>query len=70
MATAVVSPRFGLHVQYRRSPAAVDSRVRLLIAQAVGTPVVPVSIVDEPAGLSAAERTNDQINFNERRIPR
>ncbi|MFF3228891.1 hypothetical protein ACFYV7_39295 [Nocardia suismassiliense] len=52
---------------------AIDGQVRLLIARAVGTPVVPVFIVDEPAGLSPAERrierTLDQINFNERRIP-
>ncbi|WP_280465835.1 hypothetical protein [Nocardia brasiliensis] len=55
------------------SIVAIDGQVRVLIARAVKTPVVPVFIVDEPAGLSATERrierTIDQINFNERRIP-
>ncbi|MFI6218765.1 ParB/RepB/Spo0J family partition protein [Nocardia brasiliensis] len=55
------------------SIVAIDGQVRVLIARAVGTRVVPVFIVDEPAGLSATERrierTIDQITFNERRIP-
>ncbi|WP_406238418.1 hypothetical protein [Nocardia sp. NBC_01009] len=50
-----------------------DGQVRILIARHVGTPRVPVLITDAPVGLSdnerRIERTLDQINFNERRIP-
>ncbi|WP_327097143.1 hypothetical protein OIE68_46030 [Nocardia vinacea] len=50
-----------------------DGQVRILIARALGLSRVPVFITAAPVGLSdnerRIERTLDQINFNERRIP-
>ncbi|WP_433622105.1 hypothetical protein [Nocardia sp. CA-120079] len=55
------------------SVQADDGQVRILIAREVGTPWIPVFITAGPVGLSdnerRIERTLDQINFNERRIP-
>ncbi|MEV5835570.1 hypothetical protein [Nocardia sp. NPDC052112] len=55
------------------SVQADDGQVRILIAREVGTPWIPVFITAAPVGLSdnerRIERTLDQINFNERRIP-